>query len=83
MRIRWWLGALSALPAAAAALLTGVPAAAVVTATVRPCLLNNTNVAELRSWSFLVLCHLDSKSSLLSHIKSENFESNLWCFLPL
>ena len=62
MRIRWWLGALSALPAAAA-LLTGVlAAAAAVTATVRPCLLNNTNVAELRSWSFQALGHLDSKS---------------------
>ena len=36
---------------AAVALLPGVPAvaAAAVTATVRPCLLNNTNVAELRS----------------------------------
>ena len=66
MRIRWWLGALSALPVAAvavaAAVLTGVPVAvAAVTATVRPCLLNNTNVAELRSWSFQALGHLDSK----------------------
>ena len=58
MRIRWWLGALSALPAAVA-LLTGVPAA--VTATVRPCLLNNTSVAELRLWSFQALCHVDLK----------------------
>jgi hypothetical protein len=57
------LGALSALPAAVA-LLTGVPAAvavAAVTATVRACLLNNTNVGELRSWSFQGLCHLESK----------------------
>ena len=77
MRIRWWLGALSALPAAvvAVALLTGVlAAAAAVTATVRPCLLNNTNVAELRSWSFLALCHLDLKSSLLIVLKVAFFQ---------
>ena len=81
MRIRWWLGALSALPAAVA-LLTGVAAA--VRATVRPCLLNNTNVAELRSWSFQALCHLDTKSSLLSHIaKSQKILKAIYGFLPL
>ena len=72
--------------AAAAALLTGVPAAAAaaVTATVRPCLLNNTNVAELRSWSFQALCHLDTKSSLLSHIaKSQKILKAIYGFLPL